>query len=68
MSLMYEQLVTRDQEDTVIWLLSTYYDYIMREAVGKGRTVTGAELHGYMKQMHVMYKQRQMRRLMLTNW
>ena len=68
LTLMFEKLATREQEDTVIWLLGTYYDYMMREAVGKGRTVTADELRGYMKQSHVMYKQKQMRRLMLTDW
>ena len=35
---MYEQLATREQEDTVIWLLGTYYDYILSETGAKGRT------------------------------
>ena len=68
LSLMYERLATREQEDTVIWLLGTYYDYMMREAVVKGRTVTGTELQGYMKQCYVTYKQKRMQVLIITDW
>ena len=68
LSLMYEKLAIREQEDTVIWLLGTYYDYIMREVLGKGRTVNGEELQGYMKQCHATYKQKKMRHLMLADW
>ena len=67
-NLMYEQLATREQEDTVIWLLGTYYDYIMSETGAKGRTVNGEELQGYMKQSYSAYKRKKMRHLLLPEW
>ena len=68
LNLRYEQLATRELEDTVIWMLGMYYDYISRETVGKGRTVNGAEIEGYMRQSYVAYKRKKMRHLQLPDW
>ena len=68
LDLMYEQLATKEQEDTVIWLLGSYYDYVLKETVGKGRTVNGAELMGYMRQSYIAHKWKKMRCLNLPNW
>ena len=65
LSLIYEQLATRELEDTVIWLLGTYYDYMMRETVAKGRRVNGAELWGYMTQRYMACKRKKMQCLLL---
>ena len=68
LDLKYEQLATKEQEDTVIWLLGTYYDFMMKETMTKDRTVNEAELQGYMKQRYQAYRRKKMRFLLLPEW
>ena len=63
LTLLYEPLYTRSTEDSVIWLLGTYYEYVNIEAVEKKRTVTEAELRGYLKQRLAAYRTKRLRPL-----
>ena len=52
-------------EDTVIWLLGSYYEYVIKEAMEKRRVVKEQELRGYLKQCLRAYKLRRLRPLHL---
>ena len=63
LTLLYEPLDTRSTEDSVIWLLGTYYEFVNIEAVEKKRTVTEAEFRGYLKQKLAAYRMKRLRPL-----
>ena len=65
MSLLYKKLPSRTTEDTVIWLLGTYNEYVCREAIEKKRVIKEQELRGHLRQCFMAYNQKRLRPLYL---
>lgn len=65
LTIFYQKLPTGVMEDTVIWLLGSYYEYVIKEAMEKRRVVKEQELRGYLKQCLRAYKLRRLRPLHL---
>ena len=65
LTLLYPKLNSNQAEDSIIWLLGTYFEYVMREALEKERRVNVEELRGYMKQRHAAHQLKRLRPLLL---
>ena len=63
LNLQYE--VPKSQEDTVIWLLGMYYEYVVRETVERGRVVGAEELRAYLGQRLLAHHLKRLRPLTL---
>ncbi len=68
LNLMYEPLSTGIMEDTVTWLLGTYYEYMLRETVEKNREMSRAEMEGYLRQRYVTYRRKKTGFQLLPGW
>ena len=58
LGLSYER--TRGKEDEVTWLLGSYMEYVIREAVELGRRVGAAELRAHLRQKFETHKMKRL--------